>query len=204
MPVVLVHGVPDTPRLWDRVRERLGRADVLTPQLPGFGCPVPAGFDCTKEAYADWLTKQLESLREPVDLVGHDWGSLLVQRVASTRPDLVRTWACGGGSADETYTWHDMAQMWQTPDVGERVMDAMTPEAIAPTLEAAGIPADYVASSVPLIDGAMKQAILALYRSAMNVGEEWAPALDGNERPLLVIWGADDPYIGPDYARPAG
>ena len=58
----------------------------------------------------------------PVDLVGHDWGSLLVQRVVSLRPDLIRTWACGNGPVDTEYVWHDMAQQWQTPG-GRRAGD---------------------------------------------------------------------------------
>jgi pimeloyl-ACP methyl ester carboxylesterase len=199
MPVVLVHGVPDTPQLWDRVREHLGRKDVLTPQLPGFGCPVPDGFDCTKEAYADWLTKVVESIGEPVDLVGHDWGSILVQRVATTRPDLIRTWACGGGAVDETYVWHDVAQLWQTPEVGEQVMDAMTPDALVPALVDGGVPEDDARAAATHVDAAMKGAILALYRSAVAVGDEWGPALDRNERPALVLWGAGDPYAAPSF-----
>ncbi len=115
MPAVLVHGVPDTPQLWDGVRAHLSRADVVTPTLPGFGTPVPQGFDATKEAYADWLTAEIEAIGVPVDLVGHDWGSMLVQRVVSTRPELIRTWAAGAGAVDRSYTWHELAQMWQTP-----------------------------------------------------------------------------------------
>ena len=53
MTAVLVHGVPDTFHVWDAVRSHLSRTDVETPALPGFGCPVPDGFDCSKEAYAD-------------------------------------------------------------------------------------------------------------------------------------------------------
>jgi pimeloyl-ACP methyl ester carboxylesterase len=40
MPAVFVHGVPDTTRLWDAVRARLERTDVVTPALPGFGAPT--------------------------------------------------------------------------------------------------------------------------------------------------------------------
>ncbi len=61
MPAVLVHGVPDTPHVWDRVRANLSRTHVVTPALPGFGCPVPAGFDCSKEAYAAWLADDLSA-----------------------------------------------------------------------------------------------------------------------------------------------
>ncbi|MDW8803304.1 alpha/beta hydrolase [Streptomyces scabiei] len=101
MPAVLVHGVPDTHHVWDDVLDHLTRTDVLTLALPGFGCPVPQGFTSTTEEYADWITARLEGLGGPVDLVGHDWGCALTARVASLRPDLVRTWA-GGVPAHRT------------------------------------------------------------------------------------------------------
>jgi len=100
MPAFLVHGVPDTHHLWDKTRERLSRRDVLAPDLPGFGAPTPPGFRPVKEAYVDWLIDEIARVGEPVDLVGHDWGALLVQRVVSLRPDLIRTWACGDGPFD--------------------------------------------------------------------------------------------------------
>src|SRR5438128_7558046 len=40
-PAVLVHGVPDTQRLWDKLRSRLSRRDVLAPSLPGLPSPRP-------------------------------------------------------------------------------------------------------------------------------------------------------------------
>jgi pimeloyl-ACP methyl ester carboxylesterase len=81
MPAVLVHGVPDTHRLWEPLRSHLQRSDVVAVSLPGFDAPVPPGFDATKEAYVEWLIAELERGGAPVDLVGHDWGALLVQRV---------------------------------------------------------------------------------------------------------------------------
>lgn len=201
MPAVLVHGVPDTHRLWDPVRSALARRDVLTPALPGFGCALPAAFPATKEAYVDWLVATLERLGEPVDLVGHDWGSLLVQRVVSVRPDLVRTWACGNGPVDRAYVWHDMAQQWQTPGVGEAVMAAMTPEALADALPAAGIPPADAREVARHVDEVMKDCILRLYRSAVRVGEEWEADVARVTRPALVLWGADDPYVEPGFAR---
>ncbi len=109
MPAFFVHGVPDTEHLWDGVRAHLRRTDVIAPSMPGFGAPLPEDFDCTKEAYAAWLIAQLEAVGEPVDLVGHDWGCMLVQRLVSQRPDLVRTWAAGGGPLDSAYVWHQAA-----------------------------------------------------------------------------------------------
>ena len=122
MPAVFVHGVPDTQRVWDSVSSRLDRKDVVTPSLPGFGCPVRDGFAATKEAFVDWLLGQLAALQGPIDLVGHDWGGLLVVRVVSLRPDAVRSWAAGGAPLDREYVWHEAAKAWQTPGLGEKVM----------------------------------------------------------------------------------
>src|SRR3954452_10428648 len=200
MPAVLVHGVPDTASLWDGVRAHLSRADVVTPQLPGFDAPVPQGFDATKEAYADWLTKEIESIGVPVDLVGHDWGSLLVQRVVSTRPELIRTWAAGAGAVDRQYVWHDLAQMWQTPEVGEQVMEGMVGDALIDALEPQ-IGRERATEVAKHIDDTMKDCILRLYRSAVNVGAEWGDAVDGITRPGIVFWGADDPYVTREFGE---
>ena len=201
MPAVLVHGVPDTHRMWDPVRSHLRRSDVVTPSLPGFGAPVPPGFDPVKESYVDWLIGEIERIGVPVDLVGHDWGSLLVQRVVSLRPDLVRTWACGDGPVDADYVWHDTAQQWQTPEVGEQLMAMVTPEMLEEGIVAAGVPREYAKDSVRYLDETMKQCILRLYRSAVNVGREWQPGVEKVTRPALVLWSKDDPYVGPIFAE---
>ncbi len=114
MPAVFVHGVPDTRYIWDGVRSHLSRTDVTALDLPGFGCDAPNGFACAKEEYVDWLIGEVEGVGGPVDFVGHDWGALLVERVVSLRPDLVRTWAAGVGAIDEGYEWHSMAKIWQS------------------------------------------------------------------------------------------
>src|SRR5882724_4309345 len=201
MPAFLVHGVPDTHRLWAPLRARLRRTDVVAPSLPGFGCALPAGFAATKEAYVDWLVREIERVGAPVDLVGHDWGALLVQRIVSLRPDVVRTWACGNGPADAEYVWHDIAQQWQTPGVGEQVMEAFTPDAMAEGLAAAGVPAESARETAQHIDATMKDAILRLYRSAVRVGAEWQPDVEKITRPALILWAKDDPYVAPRFGE---
>ncbi|MGH7895527.1 MAG: alpha/beta fold hydrolase [Candidatus Binatia bacterium] len=201
MPVVLVHGVPDTHRLWDKMREHLSRKDVLAPDLPGFGVDTPPGWTATKEAYVDWLIGQLEHAGEPVDLVGHDWGSLLVQRAVSLRPDLIRTWACGNGPIDRDYVWHDLAQQWQTPGVGEAVMEALAGGPMIEALVAGGVPAEVAPEVVSHVDARMKACILALYRSAVKVGVEWEDGVAQIRRPALVLWARDDPFVASRYAE---
>jgi pimeloyl-ACP methyl ester carboxylesterase len=192
MPAVFIHGVPDTSELWAPIIERLSRSDIITLRLPGFGEPVPAGFSCTKEEYAAWIAQQLRAIGEPVDLVGHDWGAALAQYVGSTEPELVRSWTAADAAIDRDYVWHDLAQLWQTPEVGEQVMDAMTGDALVEGVRDAGHPDPVGCAS--RIDGRMKDAILKLYRSAITLGDDWQPAVELNERPALVLWGANDQY----------
>lgn len=203
MTRLLVHGAPDTHRVWRRVVAELANDDVVAVDLPGFGSPVPDGFVATKESYAEWLLQELEALATdgPVDVVGHDWGGLLAQRVASLRPDLVRTLACGGCPLDVEYEWHDMAKLWQTPEVGEQVMDAMTPETLAAFLTTE-IDAD-ASSAAQLVDTTMKDCMLTLYRSSLHHSAEWQPGVEavGGRFPALVIWGERDVYAPPRFAE---
>ena len=52
--------------------------------------------------------------------MGHDWGAALTYRVATTRGDLLRSWAADVANVmHPDYTWHDFARIWQTPGEGE-------------------------------------------------------------------------------------
>jgi pimeloyl-ACP methyl ester carboxylesterase len=197
MPAFLVHGNPDSARLWSRTIDRLGDYDgeIVAADLPGFANPAPEGFAKTKESYVDWISEQLEGLGGGVDLVGHDWGSLLVQRVASTRPDLVRSVACGGAAVDREYPWHPLAQVWQTPGEGERYMEEeLTDEFGIAHLIENGVPQEDAEANIWTTPHG-KQTILDLYRSAVDIGAEWQPELEQIEVPALVIWGREDPYV---------
>ena len=199
MPAVFVHGVPDTNRVWHAVIARLDRDDVLALSLPGFGSEIPVGFDCTKDAYCDWLRAELRRIDGPIDLVGHDWGGLLVVRAVSLEPTLVRTWTAGGAPLDPQYEWHKAAQLWQTPGVGEQVMEKLTPEVLASALVAAGVPQADAAGAAEHLDPTMKRSILALYRSAIHVGSEWVANLSKIQARGLVLWGERDPYAAPIF-----
>jgi pimeloyl-ACP methyl ester carboxylesterase len=206
MPAVLVHGVPETPAIWEPLISNLSRTDVVTPQLPGFGCSRPAGFTSTKEDYVDWLAGELEGLQSqgPIDLVGHDWGGGLVVRLVSTRVDLVRSWMTdAAGLGDVEFEWHEFAKIWQTPGAGEDFFAqqlAATPEERAGVFEMFGVPKDQ-AVRMSGLDQTMADSILALYRSAIDVGREWAPDFKDIPKPGAVIVPSDDPFLAEDRAK---
>lgn len=205
MPAILIHGVPDTHHVWDGVRRHLTRSDVEAWDLPGFGAERPAGFGSTKEEYVEWLVRRLERVGEPVDLVGHDWGCILTLRVASLRPDLVRTWAGGNGPVDAGYVWHPLARIWQDRVQGDRYMAELRAEPFAQEVAAGfDVPLHLAREMASRVDEPMKDAVLRLYRSALTMGAEWQPGLSAVSAPCVVFWGARDPACQIEFGRRLG
>jgi pimeloyl-ACP methyl ester carboxylesterase len=203
MPAFLVHGNPDSSALWDGVIEQLDAygEEIVAADLPGFAHPAPEGFPATKESYVEWIVEQLEKLGGNVDLVGHDWGSLLVQRVASIHPDLLASVACGGAAVDTEYPWHPLAQVWQTPGEGEKYMEEeLTPEFGIEHLVENGVPREYAERNIWLQDYG-KDSILKIYRSAIQIGAEWQPDLEKLDLPAMVLWGRTDPYVPLEFGE---
>ena len=205
MPAVLLHGNPETPVIWDPFVAQLTRTDVITPQLPGFGCPTPDGFGATKEEYVDWFLGVVEGIvaeQGPVDLLGHDWGGGIGMRAVSLRPELFRSWACDVlGLFHPDYVWHDFAQIWQTPGAGEDYFAQIVGDvgrgshrAVRGDRHPACTPG---AQLVVAGDELMGRCVLALYRSAAQPamvawGAELAPAATV---PGLAITAPLDPFV---------
>ena len=202
MPVVLVHGNPETAAIWDELRKHLDRDDVIALSPPGFGAPVPEGFGATSDDYLAWLVAEVEAIEGPVDLIGHDWGGGHVARLASSRPDLIRSWTMDiAGCFDPEYVWHDAAQVWQTPDAGEEAVAQMAAaplEARTQQFEGLGMSKEVAAQVAAAVDETMGRCILSLYRSAAQpamseFGEQFPAAA---ARPGLVIIATEDGYTG--------
>ena len=202
MPVVFVHGNPETSAIWDELRKHLDSDDVVTLSPPGFGAPVPDGFDTTSDGYLAWLVGELEAMDGPIDLVGHDWGGGHVMRLAMSRPDLLRSWIMDiAGCFDPAYVWHDMAQAWQTPDVGEQAvaeMAAAPVEERAAQFQTLGMSPEVAMNVAEGVNEAMGDCILGLYRSAAQPAMSELGKDLGNARvkPGLVIIATEDHYTG--------
>ncbi|MFN8051857.1 MAG: alpha/beta hydrolase [Acidimicrobiales bacterium] len=195
MPIRLfLHGVPETAAVWDELAPAVS-GDVHRLSLPGFGTPVPAGFDRSMHAYADWLVEQIASFGEPVDLVGHDWGGILTARIATLSPPGLRSWVTDApGALRPEFRWHDLAQLWITPGAGEEFFEGMMADRAgsAELLGAYGLSPEHARSIVDAVDQTMADSILALYRSSDGLGTEWV-ATGPSDTPGLVVACADDP-----------
>jgi pimeloyl-ACP methyl ester carboxylesterase len=202
MPVVLVHGNPETAAVWEDLIPLLEANEVIALSPPGFGAPVPVGFGATAAEYVAWLAGELQHIEGPIDLVGHDWGAGHVMGVVNLAPDLVRSWASDiAGALDPEYVWHDLAQTWQTPDVGEAAVAAMVnapQEARAGIFVANGARPELAARLAEAIDAEMGRCILPLYRSvAQPAMAEFGADLSGlASKPGLVIIATADEFTG--------
>jgi len=202
MPIVLVHGVPETETLWDDFRENLGGRQVIPLSPPGFGAPAPDNFAGTSDDYLAWLVDQLRRIEGPIDVLGHDWGGGHVFRALAAQPQFVRSWAMDiGGCFDPEYVWHDIAQTWQTPGAGEALIEQRkaTPAAeLVRGYTTRGMSERAAASCAAARTDTMGRCILALYRSAAQPRMvEWGAHVAGlRTRPGLIIIPTGDVYTG--------
>ncbi|MCW0211770.1 MAG: alpha/beta hydrolase [Pseudonocardia sp.] len=210
MTVVLVHGNPETAAVWDLLVPLLEPSPVVRLSPPGFGAPVPEGFGATMTEYRDWLIDELTGIvaREgAVDLVGHDWGGGHVVNVAMARPDLLRSWASDVvGVFDPEYVWHELAQVWQTPEAGEQAVARMVAAPVgarASVLAGRGMDARVAERVAAGMDEAMAQSILRLYRSAAQpvLAEAGRDLEQAARRPGLAIQASEDHMVGTDEQR---
>jgi pimeloyl-ACP methyl ester carboxylesterase len=202
VPIVLVHGNPETPAIWDEMRTHLDSKDVVALSPPGFGAPVPAGFGATSDDYVAWVVSARKKLNGPIDLVGHDWGAGHVMRVAMDYPELIRSWVMDiAGCFDPEYVWHDAAQVWQTPEAGEAAVAGMAGaplEARTAQFESLGMSKAAAATVAAAVNADMAKCILALYRSAAQPKlSQWGEHLGkAKAKPGLVIIATEDHYTG--------
>jgi haloacetate dehalogenase len=96
LPVLLLHGFPETHLCWSAVAPRLAEvAPVVTPDLRGYGASSappggPHGEGYSKREMANELVALMDALGHPrFAVVGHDRGARVAYRLALDHPELV-------------------------------------------------------------------------------------------------------------------
>ena len=89
---LLLHGIPGSARTWNAVAERLGPAQVLVPDLLGFGeAPTPDGEDgLLAESQAAHVESALDRAGVACAVVvGHDFGGPVAAHLYRRSPERV-------------------------------------------------------------------------------------------------------------------
>jgi pimeloyl-ACP methyl ester carboxylesterase len=213
VPVLYLHGVPNSGVMWERFLTATGG---IAPDLPGFGESAKAAdFDYSIDGYGRFL----EAFADHLDLgrfqlVMHDWGAVGLA-LAQARPEAIeRLVLIDAVPFLPGYRWHRIARIWRTPVVGElfqgtatkwaskillRRMDALREDAVDA----------FVEETWRYNDHGTQRAILKLYRSAPpDVLARAGANLNAIDAPALVVWGQNDHFLPPrfadDYANALG
>ena len=208
-PVVMWHGEPTWGFLWRKVAAPLLDAGhrVVLPDLPGFG-------RSDKPMDVDWYTydrhtAMAATLLEDLDLRGatfvvHDWGGPIGLRLAVEHPErvdriVVMDTGVLTGRQRMSEAWHTFADFVRR-----------TEELPISLLVRRGChtdPGDEVAAAydAPFPNEASKAGARAFPELILAgpemigaaAGQRTLDALREDKRPLLMLWGADDPVLPP-------
>ena len=231
VPVLLVHGWPETRRLYWRVIEPLAAAgfDVIVPDLRGFGdSGLPSdGFGDTPSSSRD-LHALVTSLGvEQVVLVGGDFGGAVVQDFAMRFPDAVARMVVFNSPLPYLKDRMEGLRSRSPREAADYFLrqgtdaDALVDELATPDerrryiatfytsrfwAHPGAFTPDEVAFQVePFDDADHLRASFRLYEAVFDeAARSEAPMLGRNEHtPTLVLYGPSDHVIPPDFDRMA-
>jgi len=212
-PVVMWHGEPTWSFLWRKVARRVLDAGhrVVLPDLAGFG-------RSDKPIDVDWYSYDRHvavgaSLLEDLDIRGatfvvHDWGGPIGLRLAVEHPErvdrlVVMDTGLFTGHQKMSDNWHAFA------DFVRRTEDL--PVGLLVRRGCHTDPGDTVAAAydAPFPNGASKAGVRAFPEILLagpsavgaEAGQRTLTALKEDRRPLLMLWGADDPVLPPSIGE---
>lgn len=90
---VLIHGAWHGGWCWDKVVPLLRKKGhkVEAPDLPGHGKDKTPIREVSLQGYADRVCKVLDAQSEPVILLGHSMGGIVISQTAEYRPEKIKT-----------------------------------------------------------------------------------------------------------------
>ena len=90
---VLIHGACHGSWCWDNVVPLLQKKGHLVeaPDLPGHGKDKTPIQEVTLQSCVDKVCSVIEAQSEPVILVGHSMGGIILSQVAEQIPDKIKT-----------------------------------------------------------------------------------------------------------------
>ena len=198
-PVVLVHGFPESSRMWIPSMEALAAAGrrCVAPDLYCLGDsddPGPATFERNLEAFGA-LVDELDLGK--VALGVHDWGGFIGLAWACEHPERVAALVISDTGFFADGKWHGMAEAIRS-EQGEELVDGLVRDGFAALLRADGArfsDEDIDAYWRPFESGRGREATLEFYRSMdFSKLEPYQGKLGELGVPTLMLWGAEDQF----------
>lgn len=209
-PVLFLHGAPDSGEMWSGVIERVCQAyRCLAPDLPGFGRSVAlANFDYALENRARWVDGVVTALglKEPINLVMHDFGGHFGLAWAIRHPEKVRRLVISNTAFFSDYQWHSGAKMLRVPLLGELAMKMTNYRMLSQNLRAGspGLSEAHLRHTYERFTPTVRNAMLRLYRASdpqkFKGWEDDLLKLTARV-PTMVLWGDVDPFAAPGFAE---
>jgi haloalkane dehalogenase len=204
---LLLHGYPESSYMWRDLLPALAAAGwrAVAPDLAGFGdsAPDPPG---TWERHVESVERFRRELGiERCVPIVHDWGGLIGLWWACEQPDAVDALviSCTGFFPDGK--WHGMARAMREPGTGEQLIESATRDVVATVLRQASASFDDEALAEywkGYADPERRRGHLELYRSGDFAKlERFEGRLAALEVPVLLVWGAKDPFAPPAGAH---
>jgi pimeloyl-ACP methyl ester carboxylesterase len=232
VPLLLVHGWPETRRIWARNVEPLASAgfEVIAPDLRGFGDSdvAPDGFGDVASHSRDLHALVHDELgHERVVAVGGDLGGPVIQDLSLRFPGFVERMVIF--NAPLPFVKDAMAGMRSRPPVEAAdyfIRQGTDPDGLAAELDTADkrrryiatfytsrfwahpggfAPADVDVMTEPFADGAKLRASFGAYESVFSDAARSEPPLMTAPNPThtLILFGPSDHVIYPDFDKMA-
>jgi pimeloyl-ACP methyl ester carboxylesterase len=202
-PLLLVHGLGGAAANWLALTPLLlpGRR-LLVPELPGHGGSSPLPAVASLNAYADRLGLLLEHEGAlPADVVGHSLGGAIALRLASRRPEAVRSLvlAAAAGISSTTRSARYALTITGILKPGRRIAPHRRRVARSALLKRV-VFGRWGASDPPALPPELAEAFLSgparhtdtVSAAKALVRDDLRLELDRVRCPVLVLWGARD------------
>jgi pimeloyl-ACP methyl ester carboxylesterase len=208
-PLVLLHGIPTSSRLWDLVAPDLvSDYDVIAPDMVGFGeSEKPLDRDVSISAQAGYLAELLDVLGlDSVVLVGHDIGGGAAQVFAVEHGGRLDGLCLIDSVSFDSWPIAPMKALRAAAPVATQIPAGWVAQALGAALRReVENPAAYdsVSASLSAWD-ADAAALQAFFRNIDALDSSHtqavAPLLGEITVPVHIVWGGGDHFQSPRYA----
>jgi pimeloyl-ACP methyl ester carboxylesterase len=197
-PVVLLHGFPQSSRMWEPLIESLTAAGrrCVAPDLYGLGDSdngAPTTFEGNLEVF-ERFADELELDR--LAIVVHDWGGFIGLAWACRHPDRVSALVISDTGFFADGRWHGMAEAVRG-EQGEQIVAALDRSGFEVLLRSSARFSDEDVEAYwrPFAEGRGRRATLDFYRS-MDFSKlaGYDGRLGALGVPTLLLWGAEDEF----------